>query len=289
MAASISICAAARRDGAGQAGQIAGLGQAHIVQCQCAGRGLGIREGAERVQAGRAEGLGEAAACGQRRRGGHGGRAPGREVAEREGVGGEDLGGVQAAEKCRQAAWRNGGGFEQAGGDVEPGRAGLLGGGGEGQQQVGAGAVEQGVLGQGAGGDEAHDVAADRRLADAQLGVLHLLGDGDAKAAADQAREVEVRRATGTPHIGIGAPPCSPRWVSAMSSAEAAAWASSKNISKKSPMRKNSRASGCARLQREPLRHGGRGAGGGAGWGGVGHGASIGGGVGLCTRPLAIK
>ena len=46
---------------------------------------------------------------------------------------------------------------------------------------------------------------------------------------------------------------------------------------------------GVALLQREPLRHGGRGAGGGAGWGGVGHGASIGGDAGLCTRPQVIK
>jgi len=42
---------------------------------------------------------------------------------------------------------------------------------------------------------------------------------------------------TGTPHIGIGAPPCSPRLVSAMSRICAACRASSKNSSKKSPMR----------------------------------------------------
>ena len=42
---------------------------------------------------------------------------------------------------------------------------------------------------------------------------------------------------TGTPHIGIGSPPCSPRLVSAISSTSAATFASSKNSSKKSPMR----------------------------------------------------
>jgi hypothetical protein len=41
----------------------------------------------------------------------------------------------------------------------------------------------------------------------------------------------------GTPHIGIGSPSCSPRAVSAMSRQAAAALASSKNNSKKSPMR----------------------------------------------------
>ena len=42
---------------------------------------------------------------------------------------------------------------------------------------------------------------------------------------------------TGTPHIGIGIPICSPRLVSAMSRIWAACLASSKNSSKKSPIR----------------------------------------------------
>src|SRR5690349_16499704 len=48
----------------------------------------------------------------------------------------------------------------------------------------------------------------------------------------------------GTPAMGIGWPPCWPRAVSVMPRTAAAFWASSKNSSKKSPMRKNTSASG---------------------------------------------
>ena len=68
---------------------------------------------------------------------------------------------------------------------------------GEGEQQVGAGGVEQRVLGDRAGGDQADHGAADRRLAGARFGVLHLLHHGDAEAAADQPAEIEFRAVDG--------------------------------------------------------------------------------------------
>ena len=48
----------------------------------------------------------------------------------------------------------------------------------------------------------------------------------------------------GTPAMGIGWPPCCPRAVRVMPSTADAFRASSKNSSKKSPIRKNTRASG---------------------------------------------
>ena len=54
--------------------------------------------------------------------------------------------------------------------------------------------LEQAVLGQRPGGDQADDLALQRRLAGAGLGVFHLLGDGDAEAAADQPGEVGLGR-----------------------------------------------------------------------------------------------
>ena len=61
----------------------------------------------------------------------------------------------------------------------------------EGEQQVGTARLQQRLLGDRAGGDEAHHLAADRRLArSARLGVLHLLGHRDAEAAADQTGEI---------------------------------------------------------------------------------------------------
>ena len=67
----------------------------------------------------------------------------------------------------------------------------------QGEQQVGAAGVEQSVLGDGARGDEADDLAPDRAFAVAGLRVLHLLGHGDAEAAADQAGEVGFGRVVG--------------------------------------------------------------------------------------------
>jgi len=52
-------------------------------------------------------------------------------------------------------------------------------------QQIGARALQQRLLGQRAGGDEADDIAANRRFADAQFRILHLLANRHTKAAPD--------------------------------------------------------------------------------------------------------
>ena len=92
--------------------------------------------------------------------------------------------------KARQRAFHH---AEGAGRDVDPGQRALVPDQGIGGQVVVAPRLQQRLLGQRAGGDQPHDVARDDGLAAALLclgRVLHLLGDGDAEALADQRQQI---------------------------------------------------------------------------------------------------
>ncbi len=190
----------ALRRGASQPRQRAGLGGADVVERRRGGDRLAIREFAKGIERGGGEGLGEPPARDQRRRHGGLGRALGLPLAERQTGGSQDFRRIEPAQECRQSVARNGGGLEQAGGDVEPGGAdallpdallpGVLLFGRQRQQQIGPRGVEQRLLDDRSRRDQAHHAAADRGFAARGFRVVQLLGDGDAPAAADQPREI---------------------------------------------------------------------------------------------------
>ena len=113
----------ALRRGAGEARHRAGLGAADVIQRQGGGDRLGVGEAAEGVQAGGAEGLRQAAAGDQRRRRHRFGRALVLPVAQLQGLRREDFRRLQAPEQGGKVGCGQCGGFEQAGGDVQPGSA----------------------------------------------------------------------------------------------------------------------------------------------------------------------
>ena len=115
----------AARGGRGGAG--ARLGGAHVIQGERGRDRLGIGEAAERVQAGGAERLRQPAAGDQRRRRPDGpARALVGPIAQRQGWRGRGFRPVPGGRAARGfSGGGTGGGFEQAGGDVEPGGADL--------------------------------------------------------------------------------------------------------------------------------------------------------------------
>ena len=182
----------ARRLRAGQARHGLDPGSPDIGQGDGGCGGLGIRKGAEGVQAGGAERLRDLArGCHGRRGRGIGAAAAG-PFAQRQAFGREDLGGFQPAQQVGQGGRGGRRRLEQAGAHVQPGRAQAAADAGQGEQQVGTVGVKQAVLRQRAGRDQADDGALQGGLAGAALRGLHLLGDGDAEAAADQAGQVGV-------------------------------------------------------------------------------------------------
>ena len=157
-----------------------------------------------------------------------------------------------------------------------PGRATL----GEGQQQVGAGGVEQRVLGDRAGGDQADHGAADRRLAGAGLRVLHLLDHGDAEAAADQPAEIELGGVDGhAAHRDGGAGVLAATGQRDVEGGGGGFGVGEEELVEVAHAEKEQRV-GVVRLDGEPLRHHGGGA------GGVRDGGH---GVGLAQRALGAK
>ena len=186
---------AALRHRAGEARQRACLGGAHIVERHQRGDRLGIGEAAERVEAGDAECLGQAPARHQRRGGAASGarwssQSPSGKPGRR-----EDLRRLQPAEQGGQVGRRSAAVSNrpvETSSQAAPmssrsccARA---------SSRLARAGFQQRFLGDRAGGDQADHFAADRRLAGPGLRVLHLLGDGDAEAAADQAREVGFGR-----------------------------------------------------------------------------------------------
>ena len=91
---------------------------------------------------------------------------------------------------------------EVAGRDVGPGERQRSARPADGGEHAGGAGIEERVLGQRAGGDEADDLALHRALRAAfagQLGVLHLLADGDPEALADQLLEIGLGGVDGDP------------------------------------------------------------------------------------------
>jgi len=167
----------------------------------CGGERLPILERAERIQAGRAEMPGEVQP-GFRHIGGHfqrearGGRTARRVGAEIDAIGGKDLGGVEAAQNGGQPGSVTRLGLEQAGGNIRPGDADLGTQLHDGGAEIGPPGFQQRFLGECAGGDKAHDIARQRAFGATRPGgggVFHLLDDGDAEAAADEAGEIHFR------------------------------------------------------------------------------------------------
>ncbi len=180
---------------AGKARQRACLGGADVVDRQQRRDGLGIGKAAESVETGNVECLGKTPPRHQRR----GRRGLGRTlvvpVAGNQSGRRQNLRRLQPAKQAGQICTPERGGFEQASRHVEPGGAdvvaALL---RQTQQQVGLAGFQQRFLGDRAGGDQAHHLPTDGRLANAGLRILHLLGHGDAEPAADQAREIRLSR-----------------------------------------------------------------------------------------------
>ena len=191
----------------GEPRQRAGLRRAHVVDRQQRRDRLGVGEAAERVEAGDAERLGQPPARDQRRRRRDVGRAPVRPFAERQSPPAPGSPPVRAGRAGRAArAAPSAAVSNSTGGDVEPGGADAVAGPAPApSSRLARAGFQQRFLGDRAGGDEAHHLAADRRLAGARLRVLHLLGHRDAEAAADQAGRYASAACCGTPHIGIGA------------------------------------------------------------------------------------
>ncbi len=183
----------ALRRGAGQARLGSGLRCLDVVERQQGGDGLHIGERAQRIEACHAKSLREPPPRnqGRRRRGiGGGTRRPFAEVEPRRR---DHLHGFEPLKKCGKVARREAGSFEQAGRYVEPSGAEAAWVAREREQQVGPARFQQGVFRQGAGGDKPDHVTPDRRLGIARAssaGFFHLLGDRNAEAAPDEAREV---------------------------------------------------------------------------------------------------
>ena len=192
-ASSSSRPASPERRRARQPRQLAGLGRAHVVERQHGGHRLGIGEAAERLEAGGAERLGQPAAGHQRRRRRGVGAAAGLPLAQRQRRPGRgspagssrpsSAGSPPAADRLRSRTgrWRH-----------RARRAPT--------SSPAAAASASSRLGR-PGSSSASSVSVpgvirrttSRRIgafAGARLRVLHLLGDRDAEAAADQAGEV---------------------------------------------------------------------------------------------------
>ncbi len=122
-----------------------------------------------------------------------------RPLAERQRCRRQDLRRLQPTEQAGQVGLRQRHRLEQPGGHIQPRRAdaklAIL---RQRQQQIDPPGLQQRLLGDRAGRDQAHHLAADRRLGvaspRARLGVLHLFGHRDAEAAADQPREIRLGR-----------------------------------------------------------------------------------------------
>ena len=133
--------------------------------------------------------------------------------------------------------------------------------------------LEQAVLGKGAGRDEADDGALEGALAGARLGVLHLFGDGDAEAAADEAGEVGLGGVDGDAAHGNGLAPV----LAAAGEGDVEGGGGGFGVLEEQlvevPHSEEEQGVGVFGLEGEPLRHGGGGAlgaGGGASSGGIG-------------------
>ena len=243
-----------------QPGHLAGLGQPHIIEQHGGGAGLAVRELAERIDAGGGERLGQPLPRGGRRRRYGIRRAAWRVIAERDVAECENFGGVQPAQQARHTRQWNILRLEDPGGHIEPRRPHAPAVLHQPRQQIRPRRVEQRLLGQRAGGDQPHHGPADRRLADAKLRIFHLLANRHAKAAPDEAGQIGVRRMHG--HAAHLDRP--PGVLAAMGQRDVERRRRRIGIGEKHLVEiahaKEQQRVRVLRLQREPLRHRGRGA-----------------------------
>jgi hypothetical protein len=189
----------------GEARQLAGLGQLHIVDERAGSGELRAREGAEAVERLHAVERFEPAAAvlavearGRQRRQR---RLPLAEQLEQlrllhQAIGQQQLARLQAGKRSREVGCLRRLHEEIARRDVEPSEAESAAGIGEGGQIIVAGGVEQGLLGDRAGRDDTDDLAPHHRLGAALprlFRILHLLADGHLAAAADGLGEIAVK------------------------------------------------------------------------------------------------
>ena len=195
------LAGSAGRSRAGETRHRAHLRGGDVGQHLGGGERLGVAEGAERIQAGGAEffrhlaprraGVGRQL-HGQAQRG-HAARAI---EAELQRLGGENFRRVEAAEHGGKAGFVHLLGFEQARGNIGPGKAQREAIRDHREQKIGPACFQQTLFRQRAGGHQPHHVARQRPLRPARLGrrrVLHLLDDGDAEATTDQPRQIHLR------------------------------------------------------------------------------------------------
>ena len=159
-------------------GQPPRLGAAHIIEGDGRRHRLHILELAEGVEARDREGLGEPRPrrIGLRLMGRRIGAAPLIPGSDVNGRVGDDLRRIEPPEQRRQIGFRQAGGLELAGRDIEPGGAQHRGrrlttaaarplGLGERQQKIGLRRIQQRLLGQGSGRYDPHYRALERTLA----------------------------------------------------------------------------------------------------------------------------
>ena len=173
------------------------MGAADIIYRHGGGDRLAIGKRAERIQAGRFERLGQSPPGDKRCRGYRFGRALSRPLAKIDQLRRQHLRRLQPPEQRRKFRFNQHSCFKKAGGDIDPRGTEPILVPGQSHQQVRPPCLQQGLFRDRARRDDPDHFALDRQFPRACLRVLHLLNDGNPKAAPDQAREVDFRSMVG--------------------------------------------------------------------------------------------